>query len=46
MECGECGSRSQVEDTLDEEQYRIEFCPFCGCNEIEIEDIIWGLVEE
>jgi len=35
VECSDCGSVHSIISTLDDERYRIEFCSFCGSEDIE-----------
>jgi Zn finger protein HypA/HybF involved in hydrogenase expression len=38
VQCDECQATYTIEHDLDEKLYEIEYCPFCGSVDIEIEE--------
>ena len=38
VQCDECQATYTIEHDLEEKLYEIEYCPFCGSEDIEIEE--------
>jgi len=41
LECSNCNARVECkpDKTLDESKYSLEFCPFCGEEDVETEEL-------
>ena len=40
LECGDCSSSLHITETMDDERYVLEFCPYCGLSDIETDIIV------
>jgi Zn finger protein HypA/HybF involved in hydrogenase expression len=40
VQCDECQATCTIEHDLEEKLYEVEYCPFCGAEDIEIEEDI------